>query len=939
MYHDGVLPQDQASVIAEHLEQCPDCRTRQQAYAEDMAVMDQLREAAHNDETRCVPHRPSNHRPQQPLDDIADKIGGYKLIREVSRGGQGIVFEAIQLSTKRRVALKVLQEGPFIDERRRRRFEAEVELASHLDHPNVVAIYDSGLVEGHFYYAMEYVDGPRLDEYLAARQLTIRQRVELFRIICEAVSYAHQHGIIHRDLKPSNIRLDANGQPHLLDFGLAKRADSSFISSCEAAITLSSEFIGTLAYAAPEQTTGQPRLVDTRTDVYSLGVILYEIITGDFPYPVSGHMADVMKHILETDPKRPSTLTRKLDHDLETIVLKSLSKTQDKRYQTAGHLLDDINRYLEGEPIEAKRTKSLYVVNKIIRKHRAPIAVTMAICVMLLSFLGWHGWTMAKVQQREKVAQESARRINTFLQDILDSVKPAEIENQDTTVLQDILSNAAKLIEREYSDEPLIESSLRITVGKTYLHLGMYAQAEEHLREALRLRLLVLQPNHADVADAKNHLASLLKLTSQLDEAEQLQREALDIVSSGPHASELKVPIYTNDLATILYTHGNYEEAAKLYGEALSRARQIYGEQHYEVATILNNLAVLQQTLGQYDEAEASYRQTIKIYEKWLEPGDPLIATTLFNLAQVLAKKGNVEESASLHNKVLEMRQKLFGGKHLSIAQSMDALGEMAMQRGDYSESKRLLDDSLEIKRVVVGDDHPEIARTMSYQGMLAYVQGDFDTAEPLLMKALQIRQKACGGEHLSTIESQSNVANLYLLKGLYSEAEELFSQVLTCQTQLLGYENLEVATTMNNLAEALRKQEKLAAAKSYYEKSLEIKRKLVGDQHTSVANSLNNLGLIYKAQGEYEQAEQCYLDALRIYQSSSGVDNPNAGYMLYNLGMINGRLNRLDKAGEYLAASIEVFEKCFGPEHERTMQTRHQLAALENMSDRRANQ
>ncbi|MCC6359581.1 MAG: serine/threonine protein kinase, partial [Phycisphaerales bacterium] len=303
-------------------------------------------------------------------------IEGYELITEIHRGGQGVVFRAFQRSTKREVALKVLLEGAYASETARRRFEREVELAASLRHPNIVTILDSGLSLGRMYFAMEFIEGQRLDQYLRAAQPPIEKTLELFEQICSAVNFAHQRGVIHRDLKPSNILVDADGVPHILDFGLAKtlRGDNPDETTVHV-LSTTGQVVGTLAYMSPEQAAGSDD-VDLRSDVYSLGVIFYESLLGQTPYPVTGPLGEVLNRIAQDDPTRPrsvrvsSRFAHAIDDEIETILLKCLEKERSRRYQTAGELGKDIRRYLNGEPIEAKRASGLYMFRKTLRRYR-----------------------------------------------------------------------------------------------------------------------------------------------------------------------------------------------------------------------------------------------------------------------------------------------------------------------------------------------------------------------------------------------------------------------------------------------------------------------------------------------------------------------------------------------------------------------------------------
>lgn len=311
------------------------------------------------------------------------EIPGYRLVREVGRGGMGKVFEAVQVSTRRTVALKIMLEGPFTSEKTKRRFEREVHIVASLRHPNIAQIYESGLHQGRYWFAMEYIDGKPLDDQQMVGRLEMNDRLVLMATVCEAVGHAHDQMVVHRDLKPSNILVSRDGQPHILDFGLAKVEDPE--RRHELTLSMAGELMGTPAYMSPEQTERDPSKIDARTDVYSLGVILYQLLTGQFPYDVRGRLDEVIRHIATTDPTRPSHVSRAIDSEAEAIILKAIAKNPEERYPTAKAMAQDLRRLLAGEPIEAKLTSRSYILTKTIKRHRWPL---IGAGVLLLAIAG-----------------------------------------------------------------------------------------------------------------------------------------------------------------------------------------------------------------------------------------------------------------------------------------------------------------------------------------------------------------------------------------------------------------------------------------------------------------------------------------------------------------------------------------------------------------------
>ncbi|MBX3396198.1 MAG: protein kinase [Phycisphaerae bacterium] len=394
-------------------------------HAEHAAV---LRE--HFESIRLLPASGSSEAPKKlPGDETVDlrgssataeppdsqhfpRIDGYQISRLIGRGGMGIVYKAVQISTKRQVALKVLLEGPLASDQSRKRFEREIEVAAQLRHSNIIPIYDSGKCEGRMYYAMAYIKGVSLTDFLTANRLSFNERLTLFAKICGAVRHAHQRGVMHRDLKPTNILVDAEGEPHVLDFGLAKISALSDLS-----MSVSAQIVGTPAYMSPEQAAGDPAGVDTRTDIYSLGVVLYEMMVGKMPYDTAVSMGRVLDNIAHAEPTPPHLVDRKVTVELSAIMMKALEKSKDRRYQSIDILLSDIDNYLKGNPISVRPPTIIYFMRKTIWRHRAALgsiaAVLMVAASVVIFIRGYSKDLRAQnqnlEQQKREIAQERER--------------------------------------------------------------------------------------------------------------------------------------------------------------------------------------------------------------------------------------------------------------------------------------------------------------------------------------------------------------------------------------------------------------------------------------------------------------------------------------------------------------------------------------------------
>lgn len=404
-YLAGTCSNDERETVDAHVSACFACRDQ----IEQATRVFQTEVSSAEDVTRTCLEMADGSEPTQMIDDdrtrtVADgyttqhtkpaeatasttMFEGYEVTRELPRGGQAIVYLATHLATKTQVVIKVLLPTLLASARARYYFEREAELIASLDHPNIVGIHDSGIIHGQYYFVMHYISGGTLDQYVEDQELSIRERVQLFNKVCAAVSYAHQQGIIHRDLKFGNILVDSYGEPQILDFGLAKAIGADEQNKPEAAVTMTGQWAGTLSTMAPEQTLGKSGRIDVRADIYSLGVVLYRLLTGQYPYDASGSIVEVLQRIQEQEPVRPRQLVRQLDSDIEAILLCALAKDPEERYASAADFQRDLNNWLNGSPIQIKSVSTLYLIRKIMSKHRYVSMVVVLLLVIILSFV------------------------------------------------------------------------------------------------------------------------------------------------------------------------------------------------------------------------------------------------------------------------------------------------------------------------------------------------------------------------------------------------------------------------------------------------------------------------------------------------------------------------------------------------------------------------
>jgi len=612
----------------------------------------------------------------------AQRVPGYTLEREIHRGGQGTVYRALQNSTGRRVALKLLHDHALGGPLERSRFEREMRVLASLQHPNIVAIHDGGGHDGRFFLVMDYIAGQPLDGYLASRDCSLRDTIMLFIQVCDAVNAAHLRGIIHRDIKPANVRVNDDGKPFVLDFGLAKlihtaEDDSSEGAGLAPAMTITGQFLGSLPWAAPEQAEGSPSRIDVRTDVYALGVLLYQMLTGKFPYPVHGPMKQTLEAIVHQAPVRPHTHRRDIDDELETIILKCLQKEPPRRYQSAGELARDLSRYLKGEPIEAKRDSLAYLIRKGLGRHWLPASVAAAFVLvigvgLIVSMSQWRTAVRERNEAeearkreyaaRQLAADEAARAnsANDFLQTMLASANPSVSQGRDLTV-REVLDTAAQRVERgELSNQPRVEAAVRHTLGRSYLSLGHLDVGELQLKEALRLNEQMDGPQGKPFGESLCWLGVLARQRGKYDEAERLQRDALAVFRALNPEDPESVANSLAELAFLADYRGRREEALALTIEAIGFYRKVFGPEHRVISMMESVLAA-----RSHDHANSVEQAQRSVDALRAHHGEkhPEVARALTRLAAALLSKPDVARAAETQERAVELLRELFGNE------------------------------------------------------------------------------------------------------------------------------------------------------------------------------------------------------------------------------------------------------------------------------------
>jgi serine/threonine protein kinase/tetratricopeptide (TPR) repeat protein len=881
---------------------------------------------------------------------IAEKpghsIGHYKLLERIGEGGCGVVYMAEQTEPiRRRVALKVIKLGMDTISVVAR-FEAERQALALMDHPNIAKVLDAGATNnGRPYFVMELVKGIRITDYCDQNHLNTKERLNLFIQVCHAVQHAHQKGIIHRDLKPSNVLvtlLDGVPVPKVIDFGIAKATIQQTLAD-KSLFTPLQQFIGTPAYMSPEQADLSGLDIDTRSDIYSLGVLLYELLTGKLPFDpetlLKASLDEMRRIIREQEPPKPSTRFgialaanpqsalgtpqfKEVRGDLDWIVMKCLEKDRARRYETASGLANDLERHLNHEPVEAAAPGTMYRMRKFVRRHRFGLAMVAALILLLVTGVVMSTWQAVRAAKAERQAQTVA----TFLKDMLRSVTPEETKGRDTTLVREVLDKAATRLEKELKGQPLIEAELRNTLGEVYQKLGEYSKAEPVFRRALETHERMLGKKHPDTLTSVNNLAALLQCKGDYAGAEPLYRRALEARERALGKEHPDTLGSMNGLAGLLYAKGDYAGAEPLYGLALEARERTLGKEHPDTLTSVNGLALLLSAKGDYAGAEPLYRRALDARERTLGKEHPDTLSSVNNLAALLQRKGDYAGAEPLYRRALEARERALGKEHPDTLMSMNGLAGLLDAKGDYAEAELLYRRALEAQERTLGKEHPGTLGSVNNLAGLLSVKGDYAGAEPLFRRALEAFERTLGKEHPDTLKIVNNLAALLFRKGDYTGAELLFRRALETFERTLGKEHPDTLMTVNNLAGLLYAKGDYAGAEPLFRRALEAQERTLGKEHPNTLGSVNNLAVLLEAKGDYPKAEPLLRRALEAQERTLGKEHPETLTSVNNLAIL------LESKGDYAGAesllrrALEAGAHTLGKEHPVVAKSRNLL-------------
>jgi serine/threonine protein kinase len=762
-------------------------------------------------------------------------IGRYLLMEKLGEGGMGEVWLAEQQEpVRRRVALKLIRAGMNSREVIRR-FESERQTLALMDHPGIARVFDAGSTpEGIPYFVMEYASGEPMTGYCDRRQLSTRQRLELFRQLCEAVQHAHQKAIIHRDLKPSNIlvtEVDGRPMPKIIDFGIAKALGQNLTG--ETLVTRMGALIGTPEYASPEQALSSGEDIDTRTDIYSLGVVFYELLAGVRPIELSNiPLAEFLKRLREDDPPKPSTrvttqdpatsgevarkrqtepvtLAKLLNGDLDAIALKALEKDRSRRYSTPMEFAVDIERYLHNQPVLACAPSASYRIGKYVSRHRFAVSAAATAVALLI------GFAIAQAAQLRRITRERDRadRVTEFMTSMFKVSDPSEARGNEIRA-REILDKASKNIDNELTKDPELQAQMMHVMGNVYESLGLYSNAWALLTKAVEIRRRVL-----GLKDAST-LSSM------------------------------------HDLAVVMNDESRYPEAEKLARETLDARRSELGSEHRNTLESMNQLALILDNEGRFADAEKLHRQVANTTKRVLGPEDQIVRRrAMHDLAIDLAYEGKFPESEQVFREVLDSDRRDLGPDHPDVLGDMGNLAATLQHEEKWAEAEKLYLETLPGSRRVRGPEHPHTLLLLGNLALVLLNEKRYPEAEKLFRETHEIKRRVLGPEHRSTLVTEGNLADTLRIEGRYPEAERLFREMLDAMRRTLGPSHSDYLVNLYAFGTTLQGEKRFPEAERVLRDALEAQRHVLGDAHPDTADSAYTLAEVLAAQGKQQDA------------------------------------------------------------------------------------
>ncbi|MEO8336150.1 MAG: tetratricopeptide repeat protein [bacterium] len=871
------------------------------------------------------------------------RIGPYRILGEAGRGGMGIVYiaERDDGQFRQRVALKVVPHG-FVTDQAVRRFIEERQILASLSHPGIARLLDGGVTDdGLPYFAMEFVDGTPIDRWCDDKRLDVRARLRLFVDVCDAVQYAHQNLVVHRDLKPSNILVTAPdaqrgayGVVKLLDFGVAKllSGDPSDLDIPDPNTRTGSRWL-TPRYASPEQLLGGP--ITTVSDVYTLGVLLYELLTGRWPYHDSPNVAhEVGRVIREVEPSKPSAVVapdarreRELSGDLDTIVLAAMHKEPARRYQSAEALADDIRRHLSGMPVRARADTLGYRTSKFVRRHRLGVMAAAALMLSLVIGATSTAWQATLASHERDRAQEQAAttaHASALLVDMFRLSDP-DVNRGATISAREVLSRGAKRIEADFEKEPALQTAMLREIGRVYQNLGLFDDAEPLVRRAVRTLHTVSAP--AELAAGLQQLGELQRSRAKYADAEAHFREALALRRAMVPPPIDDITESLRGLADVLGEQRRHDAADSLYREALAMARTAHGDKSTETAAALYAFAVSFHNRGKFAEGDTLFREAIAIYGAIPSSRDPLAASARLSLATVMLFREKYADAEPLIREALALRRATYGNDHTLTYQAMTALGTLLHNTSRFTEAETVLREAHDGLRRQTSDAHPDMLAAKQLLGATMVDVGRYAEGEQLYREAMDGYRQIYGPDSPNMIYSKHLLAESEISHGKLDSAEAHFGEVVKDAQHAFGPVHPFVALGLRGIARVALERGRPDSAEATARRALVMLGKM-RPNHRYLLGVKRTLGEVLTARGRFKEADSLLSGVLAIERVALSAQHVDLARTLMAYGALHVAMRDAEGAEPSLREALAIRRARLGDEHWATAVTESELGA-----------
>jgi len=895
-----------------------------------------------------------------PKSLLGSSIDAYLLEDVIGEGGMGIVYAAEQKEpVQRNVALKVIRLGMNTEEVVKR-FQLERQALAMMDHPCIAKVFDAGVTEdGRPYFVMERVDGVSVTRFCDKNRLSIRERLDLFCTICDALQHAHQKGVIHRDIKPSNVLVSVddhgNPVPRIIDFGIAKATNQRITE--KSVFTQLGRIIGTPAYMSPEQAGLDASAVDTRSDIYSLSVLLYELLTSTTPFPdeslLSAGYVEMQRIICDDDPPAPSTrlsnmaaatidtvaegrrttrsaIRDQVSGDLDWVIMKALDKTPERRYASAAEFAADIRRHLSDQPVSARPPSNVYRMGKFYRRHRAGVNAGILALIVGIAFS-----VATVIQSRElaaalvvaEIEQEKANQVTRFLINVLTQSNPHEAQGEEITV-REALNKSAESLDTELSDQPDVKLAILINMSNVYRELGLYDEARNILEMAISLESALLETHSGRVGSWYVARAELEHDLGKLDEAEPFYVRALELIS-GVHDEHVDLVASKSGYGQFLTERARYDEAELLLLDAHAMARRLLGDDDATTVRAALNLAVNYFYKGDYDNALPLSREAVATNRRVHGPDSTRNALAQATHAVFVKRLGHYEEAKQAELEAVSAYRAVMGERHYYVAIMLGNVASTASYLGQLDEAERYAVEAISIYDELFDENHSQRSAAVNNLAHIYFKQAQYEDAEQLFQQVLAADRATHGDDHINLSNSIEMIASTLRMRGRQDEAIPLNEQALALRQKHLEPQHPNIARAQIQYAASLTGAGRLDDAEAQLTRALEI---LQSAQPTDPLrlSARTALGQLYKAQGRLTEAETVYRQTVDTWRESQGDHNPDLAASLHWLGEVLVAQNNNEEARVAIAEAVAIRGELYGPDHPDAVASRELLQSVQ---------